>query len=161
GKSTLVNLLLGFYPPSAGRVLAGEIPLSEIDLDGYRKRTALVPQEVQLFGVSIAENLRYGKSDGTLSELEEACRKSNILDFITSLPQGFDTEVGERGVQLSGGQKQRLAIARAMLRDPALLILDEATSALDSENEFLIQSALETLMAGRTALIIAHRLSTV
>jgi ATP-binding cassette subfamily B protein len=161
GKSTLVNLLLGFYAPTSGNILAGDIPLAEIDIEAFRKRVALVPQDVQLFGVSIAENLRYGKSDASNAELEDACRKSNILDFIRTLPQGFDTAVGERGVQLSGGQKQRIAIARAMLRDPALLILDEATSALDSENEFLIQSALETLMAGRTALIIAHRLSTV
>lgn len=161
GKSTVVALLLKFYEPTGGRITFDGIDMARIDPIDLRRHIAIVPQDPQLFGVSIGENLRYGKPSASREELTEACRKANILSFVESLPQGFDTPVGERGVQLSGGQRQRLAIARALLKDPALLILDEATSALDSENEFLIREAIASLMEGRTCLVIAHRLSTV
>ncbi len=161
GKSTIVNLLLGFYASHSGAIRVGSQLLSTISKHDLRAQIGVVTQDPLLFAVSIEENLRYGKETATQQELEEVCRKVNMLDFIQGLPEGFKTNVGERGVQMSGGQKQRLTIARAMLKDPALLILDEATSSLDSENEALIQSSLETLMKGRTALIIAHRLSTV
>lgn len=161
GKSTLVGLLLGFYRPQSGEIRIDGAVLSDDQIRGFRQSAALVPQEPQLFALSIAENLALGKETATLEEMREACRKARILDFIDSLPQKFETPVGERGVLLSAGQKQRVAIARALLRDPQLLILDEATSALDSENEHLVQDALNQLMANRTVVIIAHRLSTV
>jgi ATP-binding cassette subfamily B protein len=122
---------------------------------------AIVPQDVLLFGGTIAENIAYGRPGATAAEIEEAARKANAHDFIAGFPEGYQTVVGERGVKLSGGQRQRVAIARAILRDPAILILDEATSSLDSESESLVQQALETLMEGRTSIIIAHRLATV
>ena len=122
---------------------------------------ALVPQDIILFGGSIAENIAYGKPGASLDEIKRAAEKANALEFIESFPEGFDTLVGERGIQLSGGQRQRVAIARAILKDPTVLILDEATSSLDSESERLVQDALEKLMQGRTSLIIAHRLSTI
>ncbi len=161
GKSTIVNLLLGFYAPSTGSILFDGKDIASLDGHRLRDRIAVVPQEQVLFSATIAENLRYGKLTASDAELERVCAQTNMLEFIQSLPQRWQTEVGERGVQLSTGQKQRLAIARAMLRDPALLILDEATSALDSENEHLVQQALAQLMRGRTALVIAHRLSTI
>jgi ATP-binding cassette subfamily B protein len=161
GKSTIAGLLLGFYAPQRGQILVNGTDLADLSLDELRRKIAIVPQEPQLFATSIAENLRYGKASATDTELTHACQRANILDFIESLPQRFETPVGERGVQLSAGQKQRLVIARAMLKDPVLLILDEATSALDSENEYLVQTALGILLRDRTALIIAHRLSTI
>ena len=161
GKSTMVSLLLGFYRPNEGKIVCGGHDLEHLSLEELRQRIAIVPQEPQLFATSIGENLRYGKETASESELINACAQANILDFIESLPQRFDTPVGERGIQLSAGQKQRLVIARAMLKNPTLLILDEATSALDSENEYLVQKALSTLLEGRTALIIAHRLATI
>lgn len=161
GKSTIAALLLGFYSPQRGRIIVDGVDLANVSIDELRRKIAVVPQEPQLFATSIAENLRYGKESASLSELADACARAHILDFVESLPIGFDTPVGERGVQLSAGQKQRLVIARAMLRDPVLLILDEATSALDSENEYLVQQALGVLLRGRTALIIAHRLATI
>ena len=121
----------------------------------------MVAQEPILFATSIAQNIRYGRPDATMDEVKTAASAANALEFITELPEGFDTEVGERGIRLSGGQKQRIAIARALLEDPPILILDEATSALDAESEHLVQDALRTLMKGRTTLVIAHRLSTV
>ncbi|MFM1848633.1 MAG: hypothetical protein RL417_2107 [Pseudomonadota bacterium] len=161
GKSTIVSLLLGFYRPAKGEIRCGGHDLATLSLDELRRQIAIVPQEPQLFATTIAENLRYGKETASDTELAQACAQANILEFIESLPEGFDTPVGERGVQLSAGQKQRLVIARAMLKDPVLLILDEATSALDSENEYLVQKALASLLENRTALIIAHRLSTI
>lgn len=161
GKSTIVSLLLGFYPTSHGQIRCGGHDIDRLSLEELRRRIAIVPQEPQLFATTIADNLRYGKETATLDELREACAQANILEFIESLPDRFATPVGERGVQLSAGQKQRLVIARAMLKDPTLLILDEATSALDSENEYLVQKALTSLLENRTALIIAHRLSTI
>lgn len=161
GKSTIVALLLGFYPPQSGQILVDGKQLDEGQVRLLRQSFALVPQEPQLFALSIAENLRLGKQSASNEELRQACQKARILEFIDTLEKGFETEVGERGVLLSAGQKQRLAIARALLRDPKVLILDEATSALDSENEHLVQEALEQIMKERTVLVIAHRLATV
>jgi ATP-binding cassette subfamily B protein len=161
GKSTLVSLLLRFYDPTAGRVLLDGTDAREFDLHHLRTQMAFVPQDVLLFGGSIADNIAYGRPGATPAEVEAAARQANAHDFITSFPEGYQTRVGERGMQLSGGQRQRVAIARAILRDPAVLILDEATSSLDSESESLVLQALDRLMQGRTALVIAHRLSTV
>jgi ABC transporter fused permease/ATP-binding protein len=161
GKSTIVSLLLRFYDPSRGRILIDGRDAREYALRDLRNQTAIVPQDVLLFGRSIAENIAYGKPGATEAEIIDAARKANAHDFIAAFPDGYQTHVGERGVQLSGGQRQRVAIARAILRDPAILILDEATSSLDSASESLVLQALETLMAGRTSIIIAHRLSTV
>jgi ABC-type multidrug transport system fused ATPase/permease subunit len=145
----------------AGGLLIDDRNASAYPLTALRDRMAIVPQEVLLFGGTIRENIAYGDPNADQEGIEAAARKANAHDFITSFPEGYDTVVGERGVQLSGGQRQRIAIARAVLKDPAILILDEATSALDSESERLVQEALEELMKGRTSLVIAHRLSTV
>ena len=161
GKSTLMALLLRFYSPVSGCIRIDGRDLKDWDLSDFRSQLALVPQEVLLFGGSIEENIRYGRPDASPAEVEDAARKAYAHDFIVSFPEGYQTTVGERGIQLSGGQRQRIAIARALLNDPALLLLDEATSALDSESEFYVQSALEALMKDRTSLVIAHRLSTV
>jgi len=161
GKSTIVSLILRFYDPSAGTIRFDGQNLRDLNPKELRDQIAIVPQDALLFGVSILENLRYGKPHATIQEIEEVCRKANILNFIKGLPEGFETDVGQAGVKVSGGERQRLAIARAMLKNPKLLMLDEATSALDSENEALIQDALSVLMQGRTALVIAHRLSTI
>jgi ATP-binding cassette subfamily B protein len=161
GKSTVVNLLLRFYDPVQGGIKLGGVDLRDIPPADLRRRISFVPQEPELFGVSIAENLRYGRPAASADELSKVCARAGLDEFVAKLPQGLDTIVGERGAQLSGGQKQRIAIARAMLRDPQILLLDEATSALDSESEALVQRALAELLAGRTALIIAHRLSTI
>jgi len=161
GKSTLFNLIPRFYDPTGGRVCIDGYDLREVTLDSLRGQIGLVPQEVQLFAGTIRENLRYGKLDATDAELEAAARAANAEEFITRMPQGYETLVGERGVKLSGGQRQRIAIARAILKDPRILLLDEATSSLDSESEGLVQEALERLMRSRTTVIIAHRLSTV
>ncbi|MCE8027801.1 ATP-binding cassette domain-containing protein [Halomonas daqingensis] len=161
GKSTLFALLLRFHDPDRGRVLLDGIDLREFDPKALRAGLGLVAQEPVLFTGSVADNLRYGKPDASLDELRAAARDANALGFVEALPQGFDTELGPGGVQLSGGQRQRLAIARALLKNPSVLLLDEATSALDAESERLVQQALDRLMAGRTSLVIAHRLATV
>jgi ATP-binding cassette subfamily B protein len=161
GKSTIVSLLLRFYDPDAGRILIDGRDAREYPLHHLRGQMAIVPQDVLLFGGSIAENIAYGRPGASAAEIEEAARKANAHEFIAGFPEGYQTVVGERGVKLSGGQRQRVAIARAILRDPAILILDEATSSLDSESESLVQQALDALMQGRTSVIIAHRLSTV
>ena len=161
GKSTIASLLLRFHDPVSGNVSIDGTPLKDFPLSSMRKRMAFVPQEVILFGGDIKTNIAYGRFDASPAEIEAAARKANALEFIQSFPEGFDTLVGERGVQLSGGQRQRIAIARAILRDPDLLILDEATSALDASSEKEVQLALDTLMKGRSSLIIAHRLSTI
>ena len=150
-----------FYDPEAGRVLLDGRPAADYPLRDLRGQMAIVPQEVLLFGGSIAENIAYGKPGASAEEIADAARRANAHDFIEKFPEGYQTIVGERGVKLSGGQRQRIAIARAILKDPAILILDEATSALDSESERLVHEALEHLMRGRTSFIIAHRLSTV
>ncbi|MFW5658595.1 MAG: ABC transporter ATP-binding protein [Bacteroidota bacterium] len=161
GKSTIVALLLRFYDPQSGQILIDGKPLSDYSLAAIRKRMAFVPQDVFLFGGSIKENIAYGNLDADDEAIMTAARRANAHDFISEFPDGYDTVVGERGIQLSGGQRQRIAIARALLRDPRILILDEATSALDSESEQLVQAALEELMKGRTSFIIAHRLATI
>ena len=161
GKSTLVQLIPRFYDVDSGRVLVDGVDVRDREIASLRHRMAAVPQEVQLFSGTIAENLRIAKPDATDTELVEACRSANAHRFIETFPDGYDSVVGERGVQLSGGQRQRVAIARALLADPRILILDEATSSLDAESEGLVQEALEHLMEGRTTLVIAHRLSTV
>jgi len=161
GKSTIASLLQGFYNPSKGVIEIDTKNALDFDLHHLRRHMALVPQEVLLFGGSIEENIAFGKPEATQEEIKEAARKANALEFIESFPEGMKTEVGDRGIQLSGGQKQRIAIARAILKNPTILILDEATSALDSESERLVQDALDRLMEGRTSFIIAHRLSTI
>ncbi len=161
GKSTIASLVLRFYDPVDGAVLVDGKDARDYALTALRDRMAIVPQEVLLFGGTIRENIAYGKPGATQDEVEAAARKANAHAFIATFPQGYDTVVGERGIQLSGGQRQRIAIARAVLKDPAILILDEATSALDSESERLVQEALDQLMKGRTSIVIAHRLSTI
>jgi len=161
GKSTVARLLLRFYDPERGRVMIGGCDLRDLTLDQLRGLIAVVSQDTYLFHGTVAENLRMGKPGATPAELTAAARAANAEEFITRLPQGYETVVGERGVRLSGGQRQRIAIARALLRDAPILILDEALSAVDAESEALIQEALDRLMEGRTTLIFAHRLSSV
>ncbi|WP_291910613.1 ABC transporter transmembrane domain-containing protein [Chitinophaga sp. CB10] len=161
GKSTIVSLLLRLYDPVSGDIDFDGRPGKSIPLSELRSQMAVVPQDVFLFGGTIRENIAYGRPGATDAELEEAARKANAWEFIQRFPQGMDTVVGERGIQLSGGQRQRIAIARAVLKNPRILILDEATSALDSESEKLVQDALDKLMEGRTSIVIAHRLATV
>ena len=161
GKSTFVSLLLRFYEPEGGCILFDGRPAADFDLGTVRGNMAIVPQEVQLFGGSIRDNIAYGRPGASEAEIRSAAERAHCVEFIDRFPEGFDTLVGERGVKLSGGQRQRIAIARALLRDPAILILDEATSSLDSESEQLIQRALTVLLENRTAFIVAHRLSTI
>jgi ATP-binding cassette subfamily B protein len=161
GKSTIAALLSRLYDPSSGLLRLDGRDLRDLDPRWLRKQIGVVAQEPMLFSSTIAENIRYGKSDATDEEVEHAARVANAHDFIVRFPEGYATKVGERGVQLSGGQKQRVAIARAVLKDPKILVLDEATSALDAESEHLVQEALDRLLDGRTTLVIAHRLSTV
>jgi ABC-type multidrug transport system fused ATPase/permease subunit len=161
GKSTVASLLMRFYQSQGGQISSGAHTVDSFDLQAWRKSLALVPQDVLLFGGSIRENITYGKTSATEEEIIQAAKEANAWEFIEGFPEGLDTKVGDRGVQLSGGQRQRIAIARALLKDPQLLILDEATSALDSESERLVQEALDRLMKGRTSVVIAHRLSTI
>jgi subfamily B ATP-binding cassette protein MsbA len=161
GKTTIVNLLHRFYDPTAGRVLIDGHDLKSIQVDSLYRQLALVPQETLLFGGTIADNIRYGRAEASEPDMIEASCRANAHEFIQSLPDGYDTVLGEKGVNLSGGQRQRIAIARALLKDPRILILDEATSALDSHSESLVQSALTELMKGRTTLMIAHRFSSI
>jgi len=161
GKSTLISLLLRLYDPSSGRLLIDGRDARDYRLTELRGQMSMVPQEVLLFGGSIADNIAYGKPGAGEDEIEQAARQANAHEFIQAFPERYATLAGERGIKLSGGQRQRVAIARAILKNPAILILDEATSSLDSESERLIQEALETLMRGRTSFIIAHRLATV
>jgi len=161
GKSTIIQLILRFYKINEGDIYIDGKSIYDYEITSLRNNIALVPQEVILFGGSIKENILYGKEDATDEEVIVAARQSNSLEFIQKFPEGLDTIIGERGVKLSGGQRQRLAIARAILKDPAILLLDEATSALDTESEKVVQSALNNLMKDRTSIIIAHRLSTI
>jgi ATP-binding cassette subfamily B protein len=161
GKSTIIQLLLQFYQVDKGQILVDGKDIYDYDLSKYRLNIATVPQEVILFGGTIRENILYGKPGATEEEIIRAARQANAWNFIQSFPDGLDTIVGDRGIKLSGGQRQRVAIARAILRDPAILLLDEATSSLDAESEKLVQEALDNLMEGRTAIIIAHRLATI
>lgn len=161
GKSTLADLLARFYDPYEGSVTLDGIDLRELDFKSLRRRMGIVSQETFLFNASFRENIAYARPDATETEILEAVKRANAHDFIANLPNGLDTEIGDRGVLLSGGERQRIAIARALLQDPDILILDEATSALDSESERLVQEAIDDLRLGRTTLIIAHRLSTI
>jgi ABC-type multidrug transport system fused ATPase/permease subunit len=161
GKSTIASLLLHYYATNSGAVSYNSISINDIDLHHLRSHMAYVPQEVLLFAGTIHENIAFGRTDATEEEIIEAAKKANAWDFISSFPEGLNTQVGDRGIQLSGGQKQRIAIARAIIKNPKILILDEATSALDSESERLVQDALDKLMVGRTSIVIAHRLSTI
>lgn len=161
GKSTIVSLIPRFYDVQAGSVLIDGYDVRRVQMRSLREQIGIVPQETLLFSGSIRDNIRYGRLDASDADVEAAARMANAHEFICQLPEGYDTPVGERGVRLSGGQRQRIAIARAILKDPRILILDEATSSLDSESERLVQEALERLMAGRTSIVIAHRLSTV
>ena len=161
GKSTLCALLPRFYEATSGRVLVDGRDVRDVTLESLRRNIGLVQQDVYLFAGTVLENLRYGRPDATRAEVEAAARRACAHDFIRELPEGYDTDIGERGVRLSGGQKQRLTIARAFLKDPPILIFDEATSALDNESERAVQQALTELARARTTLVIAHRLSTV
>ncbi|MFT6849553.1 MAG: ABC transporter fused permease/ATP-binding protein [Sphingobacteriales bacterium] len=161
GKSTVTQLILRFYNPENGEMLYDGKPVSSFSLNDIRSQVAIVPQDVLLFGGTILENIEYGKIGASVEEIKSAAAKANAAEFIESFPEGYETIVGERGIKLSGGQRQRIAIARAVLKDPKILILDEATSSLDSESERLVQEALEELMKDRTSVIIAHRLSTI
>ncbi len=161
GKSTVLQLLLGLYPPEQGEILVNGHSLAKASLAAIREQIAYVPQSSWLYAASIAENIACAREGATAAQVEAAAKAANAHDFIMELPQDYNTPVGERGSHLSGGQRQRIAIARALLKDSPVLLLDEATSALDTESEFLVQEALETLMAGRTTLVVAHRLSTI
>ncbi|CAL1357783.1 unnamed protein product [Linum trigynum] len=161
GKSTVISLIERFYDPSQGQVLLDNVDIKSLQLKWLRDQIGLVNQEPALFATTILENILYGKPDATMDEVEAAASAANAHSFITLLPNGYNTQVGERGVQLSGGQKQRIAIARAMLKNPKILLLDEATSALDAGSESIVQEALDRLMVGRTTVVVAHRLSTI
>lgn len=161
GKTTIMQLLPRFYDPQEGRVTVDGHDVRDLRLDSLRRNIGIVTQETYLFHASIADNLRYGRSNASDDELIAACKAANIYELVASLPEGLQTIVGERGHKLSGGERQRIAIARVLLKDPRILILDEATSSLDSTSERLIKEALVPLMRGRTSLVVAHRLSTV
>ena len=161
GKSTITSLILDFYNTTKGSVLIDNVDLKEFNLHNIRKQIGIVPQDTFLFGGTISENIAYGKIDSTKEEIVEAAKQANADEFINSFEDGYNTLVGERGIQLSGGQRQRIAIARTILKNPAILILDEATSSLDSKSESMVQNALEELMKNRTTIVIAHRLSTI
>ncbi|MBQ1534819.1 MAG: ATP-binding cassette domain-containing protein, partial [Erysipelotrichaceae bacterium] len=161
GKSTVVNLLPRLYDVKSGAVKINNSDVRDIDLTYLRSNIGMVTQEAYMFNGTIKENLLFAKADATQEEIDNACKIANIHDFIVSQPDGYDTQVGNRGLKLSGGEKQRLSIARVILKDPKILILDEATSALDSISESSIQNALDVLMENRTSIVIAHRLSTI
>jgi ATP-binding cassette, subfamily B, bacterial len=161
GKSTIINMLMRFYSPTQGEIRVDNFNTLNYNLSDYRSNIGIVPQEVILFGGTIRENIAYGKTTATEDEIIEAARKANAWEFIEGFPEKLETIVGDRGVKLSGGQRQRIAIARAILKDPSILVLDEATSSLDAKSEQLVQEALEKLMENRTTVVIAHRLSTI
>ena len=161
GKTTVTDLVARFHDPTRGRLLLNGIDIRDLRLRSYRDLLAIVQQDVFLFDGSVRDNIAYGRHHATDAEVEDAARRANAHEFIERLPDGYDTFIGERGVKLSGGQQQRLAIARAILKSPQILILDEATSNLDTESEQLIQASMAELLAGRTTFVIAHRLSTV
>lgn len=161
GKSTIANLIPRFYEVKAGAIRIDGHDVREVTLESLRQQIGIVPQETMLFSATVRENIRYGRLDATDEEILQAAQDANAHEFIMALPEGYDTKIGERGLNLSGGQRQRIAIARAILKNPRILILDEATSALDTESEKVVQAALDRLMLGRTSFVIAHRLSTI
>jgi len=161
GKSSVFQLLMRFYDVAAGAVRVNDIPVTDVDPQALRAQIAIVPQDTVVFGTSVFENIRYGRPDASREDIVKAAKAANADDFISAMPEGYETQLGERGVQLSGGQRQRIAIARAILKDAPILLLDEATAALDAESEDLVQQALDGLMQDRTTLVIAHRLATV
>jgi ATP-binding cassette subfamily B protein len=161
GKTTVIQLIQRFYDADHGRICLDGIPLTDVSRDTFRRHLALVPQDPVIFADTARENIRFGRLDATDAEVEAAARAAAAHGFITALPEGYDSFVGERGVMLSGGQKQRIAIARAILRDAPVLLLDEATSALDAESERLVQEAVDEMARTRTTIIVAHRLATV
>lgn len=161
GKSTVLNLVIGFYRPTGGRILIDGTPMDELDMRSYRQKLAVVPQSTVLFSGTVRNNITFGLTDVSDTKLQEVIRLANLEDVISQMPEGLDTLIGEHGGKLSGGQRQRIAIARAMIRDPEIIVLDEATSALDSISEFIVQQAMRELIRGRTTFIVAHRLSTI
>ena len=161
GKSTLTKLLPRFYEIDSGRLSIDDLNIKDVTLDSLRRNIGIVQQDVFLFNGTVRENIAYGMGDASDAEIIEAAEKANAHEFILNLSEGYDTDIGERGVKLSGGQKQRISIARSFLKNPPILILDEATSSLDNRSEKIIQESLEKLAEGRTTLVIAHRLSTV
>ena len=161
GKSTVANLIPRFYDVTGGSITIDGVDVRDVTLESLRTQIGIVPQETMLFSSSVRENIRYGRLDATEEEIVAAAKDANAHDFIMALPEGYDTRIGERGLNLSGGQRQRISIARAILKNPQVLILDEATSALDTESEKIVQAALDRLMVGRTSFVIAHRLSTI
>jgi len=162
GKSTVISLLERFYDPDSGKILLDQVEIQSLKLSWLREQMGLVSQEPVLFNETIGSNIAYGKIGGaTEEEIITAAKAANVHNFISSLPQGYETSVGERGVQLSGGQKQRIAIARAILKDPKILLLDEATSALDAESERVVQDALDQVVVNRTTVVVAHLLTTI
>jgi ABC-type multidrug transport system fused ATPase/permease subunit len=161
GKTTLADLIMRFYDPIIGEVLIDGVDLRHIEINSLRGKLAMVSQDTFIFNTTVRNNIAYGTNDATEPKIMEAAQLANALEFIQEMPEGFETILGDRGVRLSGGQRQRIAIARALLRNPEILILDEATSALDSVSERLIQDSIEQLTVGRTVIAIAHRLSTI
>ncbi len=161
GKSTLVDLLPRFYDPIGGAITIDGVDLRDVELKALRDKIGIVTQETILFNDTVRNNIAYGLEDCSLERIVDAARAANAHGFVSAMPDGYDSLIGERGVKISGGERQRLALARAILKNPPILILDEATSALDTESEILVQEAIERLMAGRTSIVIAHRLSTV
>lgn len=161
GKSTVLNMLVGFYRPTGGHIRLDGVPLDELDIRSYRQKLAVVPQNTVLFSGTIRANITFGLTDVPEEKLQQVIRMANLQDVVAGMPQGLDTVIGEHGGKLSGGQRQRIAIARAMIRDPQVILLDEATSALDNMSEFIVQKAMKELIRGRTTFIVAHRLSTI
>lgn len=161
GKTTICHLIPHFYDIKSGSILIDNMSIDRYTLESLRRNIGIVQQDIYLFNASIKDNILYGRLDATDDEVIEAAKKARIHDYIMSLENGYDTEIGERGVRLSGGQKQRLSIARVFLKNPSILILDEATSALDNTTEIMIQQSLDELCKGRTTLVVAHRLSTI
>lgn len=161
GKTTITYLLARLYDPASGTIRIDGLDIRDVKIESLRSQIGIVTQDTYIFNASIRENLLYSKPDAGDDEIVQACKIANIHDFIMTLPQGYDTIVGERGTKLSGGEKQRISIARAVLKNPRIIILDEATSSLDSLSERLIQDAIKPLLAGRTSIVIAHRLSTI
>jgi len=161
GKTTLCSLIPRFYEVTEGRILLDGLDIRSLQVQALRRQIGVVQQEVYMFAGTVLENILYGRPEATREEVIQAARKANAHDFVMRLPQGYDTDIGQRGVRLSAGQRQRLSIARVFLKDPPILIFDEATSALDYESERVIQEALEAMARGRTTIVIAHRLSTI